>query len=293
MMTFPNDFSDITRPDEPLKNHTWLKVGGHAQFLVEPRSRDELINVIKACHEQSIPVHVLGGGSNLLVRDDGVSGAVICLPRDVLNNVEIEGTTVRAEAGVKLSHLISTTIRAGLGGLEVLTGIPGTLGGALRGNAGGRQGDIGKFVKTVTVITVTGEQFVRTEDELQFAYRQSSLDELLLLEATLELVEGDPQEITNRMRKIWIEKKASQPFSHQSAGCIFKNPRGQSAGALIDRAGLKGTRVGGASISERHANFIVTENGATAEDVLRLMDLARSKVSDQFNVELESEIEIW
>jgi UDP-N-acetylmuramate dehydrogenase len=292
-MSFPDDFADITRPDEPLAPHTWLKVGGPAQYFVEPRDVDELIAVVRACHEQDVRVRVLGAGSNVVVRDEGVSGAVIRLPRDRFSDVVIEGTTVRAQAGALLSHVISQSVKAGLAGLEVLTGIPGTIGGALHGNAGGHGGDIGQFVRQATVLTATGETFIRSEDELAFAYRFSSLDELVILDATFELTHDDPEEIVRRLRKIWITKKAHQPLSHQSAGCIFKNPRGQSSGQLIDRAGLKGTRVGGAEISDRHANFIVTDPGAKAEDVIRLIELARSRVLERFGVELELEVQIW
>lgn len=292
-MSFPDDFADITRPDEPLAPYTWLRVGGPAQFFVEPRSVEELAAVIRVCREQDLRVRVLGDGSNLLVRDEGASGAVIRLPRELFSAVAVEGTTVRAQAGALLSHVISQSVRAGLAGLEVLTGIPGTVGGALHGNAGGKGGDIGQFVREATVLTGGGETLVRRGDELAFAYRQSSLDDLVILEAAFELTPDDPDEIARRMRKIWITKKASQPLSHQSAGCIFKNPRGQSAGQLIDRAGLKGTRVGGAEISDRHANFVVTHEGAKAEDVIRLIDLARSRVLEKFGVELELEVQIW
>ncbi|HEX6986490.1 MAG TPA: UDP-N-acetylmuramate dehydrogenase [Planctomycetaceae bacterium] len=292
-MSFPEDFADITRPDEPLAPHTWLRVGGPAQYFVEPRDVEELTAVVRACHEQGIKVRVLGDGSNLLVRDEGVSGAVIRLPRELFSAVAVDGNVVRAQAGALLSHVISQSVRAGLAGLEVLTGIPGTVGGALHGNAGGKGGDIGQFVREATVLTSAGETFVRSEDELAFAYRTSSLDELVILDATFELTPDDPDEIARRMRKVWITKKASQPLSHQSAGCVFKNPRGQSSGQLIDRAGLKGTRVGGAEISDRHANFVVTHQGAKADDVIRLIELARSRVLERFGVELEPEIQIW
>jgi UDP-N-acetylmuramate dehydrogenase len=292
-MSFLDDFSDVTRRDEPLAPYTWLKIGGSAEFFVVPRNPDELVRVIKACHQNKVPVHVLGGGSNLLVRDEGVKGAVVQLDGDSFATIEVDGTIVRAGAGAKLSQLISHSVRAGLAGLETLAGIPGTVGGALHGNAGGRAGDIGQFVKSATVVTAKGEQLKRTEDELTFAYRQSSLDDLIILEGEFELQPDDPDEITRRMRKLWIMKKATQPLSFQSAGCIFKNPRGMSAGALIDRAGLKGTKIGGAEISDRHANFVVTDDTATSTDVLKLIDLARSKVSEQYGVDLELEIEIW
>lgn len=292
-MSSLDDFKDVTRRDEPLAPYTWMKVGGNAEYFISPRNPDELARLIKSCHKNQIPVRLLGGGSNLLVRDEGVKGVVLQIEGDAFSTIEVSGTTIRAGAGAKLSQLISHSVKAGLAGLETLAGIPGTVGGALHGNAGGRAGDIGQFVKSATVVTTKGETITRSEDELTFAYRSSSIDDLVILEAVFHLQPDEPDEITQRMRKLWIMKKATQPLSFQSAGCIFKNPRGMSAGALIDRAGLKGTKVGGAEISDRHANFIVTSEGATSQDVLKLIDMARSKVAEQFGVDLELEIEIW
>ena len=287
------DFNDILKPDEPLAEHTWLKIGGPAQYFLQPRDPDELVRLVRRCHEEGIPMRILGGGSNLLVRDEGVGGAVIRITGDAFAKTEVNGTIVKSGAGALLSSLISHSVKAGLAGLEQLAGIPGTVGGALRGNAGGKSGDIGQFVRSVTVLTERGEVFTRKEDELSFAYRTSSINELAILDATFELQKDDPDEITKRVRTIWIMKKATQPLTFQSAGCIFKNPRGLSAGALIEQSGLKGARIGEAEISDRHANFIVTHAGAKSDDVLRLIDLARSKVAEQFGVDLELEIEIW
>ncbi|HUE16723.1 MAG TPA: UDP-N-acetylmuramate dehydrogenase [Planctomycetaceae bacterium] len=286
-------FKDIALRDQPLAPHTWMKIGGPAQYLVRPRNVDELLDVVRTCHEEQIPIRILGGGSNVLVRDEGVSGAVLQLVDESFGQIAIEGSTVRAGAGALLSQLISQTVKAELAGLETLSGIPGTVGGAMRGNAGGRAGDIGQFVESVTVMNVKGEVSTRKGDELWFGYRESNVDELVILEGLLKLQPGDSEEITRRMRKLWIMKKATQPLSFQSAGCIFKNPRGLSAGALIEQAGLKGIRVGEAEISDRHANFVVTNPGAKSDDVLRLIDLTRSKVSEQFGVDLELEIKIW
>lgn len=287
------DFSDIIQSNQPLAQYTWLKIGGAAEHLAVPRDADELQRLIACCHENSIRVRVMGGGSNLLVRDAGVSGVVIHMTGEAFSRIEVEDTVIRSGSGALLSHLISESVTAGLAGLETLAGIPGTVGGALHGNAGGRTGDIGQFVRSVTVLTATGERCQRQEDELSFGYRSSSINELAILDATFQLQRDDPEEITRRMRKLWIMKKATQPLSFQSAGCIFKNPRGMSAGALIEQAGLKGTRVGSAVISDRHANFIVTEAGATSADVEELIQLARTRVAEQFGVDLELEIEIW
>jgi UDP-N-acetylmuramate dehydrogenase len=288
-----DDFSEILTRDEPLAPLTWLKIGGPAQYVLRPQSVEQLTAIVRTCHALQVPLHVIGAGSNLLVRDAGVSGAVVQLVHDGFHQVTIEGTRVRAGAGVSLATLISQSVKAGLAGLDVLVGIPGTVGGALKGNAGGRSGDIGQHVDLVRGLTLTGELTTRREDELTFAYRSSNLAGLIVLDAEFELHRDDPDELTRRMRTLWISKKATQPLTFQSAGCIFKNPRGMSAGLLIDRAGLKGTRIGNVEISDRHANFIISHGEASSDDVLRLIDLARSKVAEQFGVDLELEIEIW
>ncbi|MFV0445365.1 MAG: UDP-N-acetylmuramate dehydrogenase [Planctomycetaceae bacterium] len=292
-MSSLSDFAEITRADVPLAPLTWLKVGGPAQMFVEPRSAEELQGVILACFNEGIPVHMLGGGSNLLVRDDGVSGVVIRLSGEPFEFVEVKGNVVRAGSGALLSNVISHAVAAGLAGMETLVGIPGTVGGALRGNAGSRSGDIGSVTTAVTVITGMGECFIRTGEELSFQYRDSSINELAVVEAEFTLHAGDPEAISQRMRKQWIMKKSSQPLAFQSAGCVFKNPRSLSAGALIEQAGLKGTRIGGCEVSDRHANFVVTHTGATAKDVLQLIDLIRAKVAEAHGVELELELQVW
>ncbi|MFQ5731494.1 MAG: UDP-N-acetylmuramate dehydrogenase [Planctomycetaceae bacterium] len=292
-MSLLDEFPEITRTDEPLAPLTWLKVGGPAEFFVAPRNADELTRLVKHCCAQEIPVHLLGGGSNLLVRDEGVRGAVIHLESDAFKQIDVMGETARAGGAAVLSHLIAATVRAELAGLETLAGIPGTVGGALHGNAGTRSGDIGQFVKSVGVLTTKGERFVRKDDELAFSYRTSSIDELVVLDAEFALQKDEPANIIRRMRKLWITKKATQPLTFQTAGCIFKNPRGIRAGMLIEQCGLKGARVGGAEVSDRHANFFVTHEGAIAGDVLNLIDQTRTKVAEQFGVDLEMEIEIW
>lgn len=286
-------FEKIVRETEPLAPHTWFHLGGPAEFFAEPHTVEELAALVRRCHDDGVPIRILGGGSNLLVRDDGVSGVVVRLSAAPFNEISVQGKIVTAGGGARLGHVISTVVREGLAGLEPLVGIPGTIGGALHGNAGSRGGDIGQWTCRATVMARNGEIIQREREDLVFSYRQSSLDELVILGCQFQLEEEDPQELTKRMQKMWIVKKASQPLGHQSAGCIFKNPRGISAGMLIDQAGLKGTRVGGAEVSDRHANFIVTDADATSGDVLRLIELVRSRVAERLGVELETEIEIW
>ena len=291
--SFTNGFDEIVRLREPLAPHTWLGIGGPAQYFAEPRTIDELQTLVKRAAAEGLQIRLLGGGSNVLVRDDGVPGVVVRLSAPVFAEIEATKQIVRAGGGARLGHVISTAVRAGLGGLETMVGIPGTIGGALHGNAGSSGGDIGQWTCQADVMTRTGEIITRQREDLVFAYRQSSLDDLAILQAKFQLESDDPQELTKRMQKQWIVKKAGQPLAHQSAGCIFKNPRGISAGMLIDQAGLKGTRIGGAEVSDRHANFIVVDRDATSHDVLQLIDTMRSGVAEQLGVELELEIEVW
>jgi UDP-N-acetylmuramate dehydrogenase len=288
-----DEFNDILRRDEPLAPYTWLRIGGPAQYFFTPRNEGELVRVVQACAAQQVPVRILGGGSNLLVHDEGVGGAVVRLTDPAFAQVSIDGTVCRAGGAASLSHVISETVRAGLAGFEELAGIPGTIGGAIRGNAGSRNAEIGGLVKSVSCLSLGGERVTRKGEELGFSYRNSSLDELIVLSAEFQLRTDSPDQITDRLRKVWITKKATQPLAEQSAGCIFKNPRGQTAGELIEQAGLKGTRVGGAEVSDRHANFFITHPGASSNDVLRLMELVKSGVAGQFGVHLEPEVVIW
>jgi UDP-N-acetylmuramate dehydrogenase len=292
-MTLVSGFEKIVRQQEPLAQRTWLRLGGPAEFFAEPNSVDELAALVRRCRNENVPIRLLGGGSNLLVRDEGVAGMVVSLTSPAFSQIRITGSHVTAGGGVKLAHAISETVRAGLAGLEPLVGIPGTIGGALHGNSGSRGGDIGQWASSATVLTRAGDKVQRNREDLVFAYRQSSLDELVILSGEFDLEPDDPAQLTKRMQKQWIIKKAGQPLSHQNVACVFKNPRGMSAGMLVEQAGLKGTRVGAVEVSQRHANFIAAGEGASSQDVLRLIDLIRSRVAERLGVELETELEIW
>ncbi len=286
-------FEKIVRHAEPLAMHTWFQLGGAAELFAEPRSQDELVGLIARCAQEDVPVRLLGGGSNILVRDEGVPGMVIRLSSPAFNSIDASGRELVAGGGAPLGQVVTTACHNGLAGLEALIGIPGTLGGALHGNAGTHAGDVGQWTARATVIANTGDVVHRTRDDMHFSYRNSSLDDLVILEAVFQLDEDDPVDLARRMQKNWILKKQSQPMGHQSAGCVFKNPRGISAAELIDEAGLKGTRIGGAVVSDRHANFIIAEPECTAQDVIRLIDLIRRQVHERLDVELECELEIW
>jgi UDP-N-acetylmuramate dehydrogenase len=284
---------DCAGEQVPLADRTWLKVGGPAQYFAEPSSVDEMQALVERCRDEGLQVRLLGGGSNVLVRDEGVAGMVIMLSHPSFAQITTVGERVTVGGGAMLANAITVTVGAGLAGLEPLVGIPGTVGGALHGNSGSHGGDIGQWASRATVMTRSGEILQRERSELVFAYRQSSLDELAILSADFELEREDPLLITKRMQKQWIVKKANLPMAHENTGCIFKNPRGMSAGMLIDQCGLKGEQVGGAEVSQRHANFFITRPGATAKDLLQLIDVVRNRVAERMGVELETEIEIW
>jgi UDP-N-acetylmuramate dehydrogenase len=239
-------------------------------------------------------MYVLGFGSNLLVSDEGVRGAVIKLEGEEFGRTQFEGPKVTAWAGAELSKLVLVDcVEKGLSGLEGLTGIPGSLGGAIRMNAGGRFGDIGATVESVTLLDVHGNVHEKKKPELSFDYRSVNIRAKFILSAQLKLTPADPERIMRTVKEGWIYKKNSQPLNTRNCGCVFKNPPGAAAGALIDRAGLKGTQVGGAVVSEKHANFIVAKDGCTSRDVMQLVETIKQKVREQFNVELELEIEVW
>jgi UDP-N-acetylmuramate dehydrogenase len=292
-MNLLTGLENVARQGEPLAMHTWFQLGGPAQYFAEPETVEQLTTLVRRCHDEGVEMRLLGQGSNILVRDEGVPGMVLHLSSPTFCEIRVEGRSLTVGGGALLGRAVTTAVHRGLAGLETLIGIPGTVGGALHGNAGTHSGDIGQWTLEATVIATNGEVHHRSSDELVFGYRRSSLDDLVILEASCQLEEDNPHELAQRMQKHWIVKKASQPMGHQSAGCVFKNPRGASAGELIDNAGLKGTRIGGAVVSDRHANFIIAEPECTAQDVLRLIELVRGQVRDRMGIELELELEVW
>jgi UDP-N-acetylmuramate dehydrogenase len=285
-------FEHIVRENESLAPFTWLRLGGPAQYFAEPTSASELAALVKAATAQGLPVRVLGGGSNLLVRDEGVTGLVLHLAAATFGRIDVNGKKVTAGGGARLGHLIASAVREGLAGLESLVGIPGTVGGALRTNAGTHSGDIGQCAASATLMTRQGEIVTRGRNELGFAYRDSNLDELIL-EATFELEPGNVEALTKRMQQLWILKRAAQPLSDQNAVCLFKNPGGVSAESLIEAAGMKGARVGDVEMSERCANFIVAGRRATSREVLELIEQVRQEVAQRTGTELELALEVW
>ena len=292
-MSIFSGLEQIVETDYPLAKRTWYGLGGPADYFIRPKTIEQLKEVVKRCNENKLRIYVMGFGSNLLIGDDGLRAAVIKLESEKFSQIKYDKQDVIAGAGAELSRLVLTCVEKGLSGVEALTGIPGSIGGAVKMNAGGNFGDFGSSVETVTLMDSSGNIFEKSKPELVFDYRRTNITAKFVLKARLKLNSADPEQIMRTVKEIWIHKKNSQPLNSKNSGCIFKNPPGASAGALIDRAGLKGLQIGGAVVSDKHANFIIAKEGCRSHDVMRLIDAIKQRVKEQFNVELELEIEIW
>ena len=279
--------------DAPLGRLTWYRLGGSARWLAHPADERELSDLLGQASRERVPVKVLGGGANVLVSDDGFDGLVVRLDEPFFRSVSVEGTAVRVGAGVDLMTLCRTMSERGLSGLEGLAGIPGTVGGAVRMNAGGRYGSFGDVVRSVRVMHRDATVQTWPRERVGFGYRHSLLGDAIVLSAELELATCDPASAKEAHRLLFDQKMSSQPMAEHSAGCVFKNPPQAPAGQLIDQAGLKGVSFGRAMVSAKHANFIVADRGATAADVLGLIELIRQTVRERWGTELEVEIDIW
>lgn len=277
----------------PLERLTSLGVGGPAERILWPETEAELAAALRRAAEEGVPVRALGGGKNLLVGDAGVAGLVVALTG--LRRVVEKGPVLVAGAGASTAALVSRSVRRGLAGLECLVGVPGTIGGAVRMNAGGRLGFVGDRVRWVRGVTRTGEPFRFDRESCGFEYRTSRLAGTFVTEVALELVPTD-RDLRAETRALFAAKKASQPLAAATAGCMFKNPGlpgGESAGLLLDRAGMKGVARGGARFSPVHANFVENRGDASARDVMELLVEGRRRVLDRFGVDLALEVELW
>ena len=292
-MTLSEAFPDIVRVKEPLAPYTLLRLGGPAEYLAQPRTVAELAAVLTHAGREQTPARVLGVGSNVLVRDEGVKGIVLRLAAPAFAKIEVSGRKVRAGSGAALAALISESARNNLAGLETLVGIIATVGGAVRCNAGDRAGEIGQYVRRVEVLDHRHQCVWREHDELHFSENRSNLDDPVIVTAEFELEPDAPDAILKRLQRSWIVRKNTQPYSFELAARIFRNPRGLQASALIEAAGLKKTRVGGAEVSERNANYVVAGQGASARDVLRLIELIQAKVREDSGVVLERDMLVW
>lgn len=279
--------------NEPMVKHTSFKIGGPADIMICIRNADEITDALRICRQHDVPVTVIGNGTNLLVRDKGIRGAVVKIGRD-FSFISIEGTQVRAQAGVLVSSLANQTLNQGLAGLEFACGIPGTLGGAVMMNAGAYGGEIADCLTRVRFMDKSGNTGWKNIQKDDLGYRRSVFSETgrIVLEAEFDLRPDERGEARKRAQEISAQRSAKQPVHLPSAGSTFKRPAQGYAARLIDQAGLKGFRVGGAQVSELHAGFIVNTGSATSGDVLELCAIVRARVLDTFGTELELEMRI-
>lgn len=278
--------------NEPLARHTTFRVGGPADVLFLPESAEELRQAMELAREAGEECLVIGNGSNLLVRDGGVRGLVIKLAGP-MSGVSVEGTAIRAQAGASLSQVSRAALQASLTGLEFASGIPGSLGGALAMNAGAYGGELSQVVREAMVL-MDGRVQTLSREELAMGYRTTRVlrEGGIVLSAVLDLKEGDASQIAETMDELNRRRREKQPLSFPSAGSTFKRPEGYFAGALIEQAGLKGYAIGGAQVSEKHAGFLINRGGATASDLLRLIEYVQERVYAQSGVRLETEVRI-
>lgn len=278
-------------PNEPLSRHTSYGIGGPALAFIWPLDTADLQQVLREAKTHTVPVYFIGSGSNLLVSDDGFPGFVISLTKH-FKTMRIEGTDVYAETGTMMGHFVKECFRHNLGGVESLIGVPGTLGGAIRMNAGAYGREISNFLISFDVMTLDGKKKRYNKEDFSFGYRFSSLPEdEVLLAGYFKFQKGDPREIQVHRDRASQSRKSTQPLRFRSAGSVFKNPsKEMAAGYLIDKSGIKGYRRGDAEISPKHANFFLNHGKASSEDVAWLIRLARRTVREKFGIDLELEI---
>lgn len=277
--------------NEPMKKHTTFRIGGEAACFVKIESAEQLAAVQHCLQQMNVPVLILGNGSNLLISDEGFPGVVleIC---DQMSAIRVEGTRVIVQAGALMSRVARTAYENGLTGFEFAAGIPGTIGGGVVMNAGAYGGELKQVITSVKVLNPRGEILELDNEAMEFGYRTSIIKRmpLIVVEVTLQLLEGKKEDILTTMEDLAQRRRDKQPLEYPSAGSTFKRPTGYFAGELIMKAGLRGYRVGGAQVSEKHCGFVINTGDATAQDVLELIGHVRNKVKDTFGVELEPEV---
>lgn len=283
--------TDRIRFEEPMNKHTTFRIGGNAECFVCVQSIGEMADLNEFCRKEGIPFFLLGKGSNLLVSDRGIPGVVAYFGEEMSSISENDGMIV-AEAGATLAAVANFALQKGLTGVEFAAGIPGSVGGALRMNAGAYGSDMSQVVEWVRVLEPDGKIKTLTKEEMQFGYRYSVLQEIdyIALAAGIGLVPGEPERIREAMLDLANRRREKQPLEYPSAGSTFKRPEGNFAGKLITEAGLSGQRIGDAVVSEKHNGFIINEGCATAEDVKRLIEIVRRKVYENSGILLEPEV---
>jgi len=292
-MNWQKSLKSKVRQSVPLKDKTTFKIGGPARFFAEPEDEASLKELVVLAKRSGVPVFIIGAGSNILVADKGAKGLVLRLSSPHFKKISFVNNRLTAACGIMLPKLVAWASGSGLSGLEFLAGIPGTLGGALSMNAGAWGKDMRELVEKVKIMDYNGNIKYLGRDDIEFAYRRSSLSKYIILEAVLKLKKLANKKIVAKTREYLVLRKMSQDRSFPNAGCIFRNPDGRPAGMLIDLCGLKGRCVGGARVSSRHANFILNCREARARDVLGLMRLIKARVKRRFGIALKPEIKIW
>lgn len=284
--------ADSIKYNEPMKNHTSFRVGGPVDILVTPLKVQDVISIISLCKENNINYYIMGNGTNIIVRDGGFRGVIIKLTS--LNQIEVDGVKVRAQAGALLSCVSKEALKCSLKDFEFASGIPGTVGGAVAMNAGAYGPEIKDVIESALIIDAEGIIKKLTKEQLEFSYRSSIIQKkgYIVLEAVFNLQNGDYDEIKALMEELNKRRSDKQPINYPSAGSTFKRPPGNFAGRLIEDAKLKGATIGGACVSEKHSGFIINNNNASADDVIALIKRVRAVVKEKFDVELETEVRI-
>lgn len=279
--------------DEPMKNHTSFKIGGPADVMIIPSNVDELRNAVKICRDNNINFYIMGNGTNLLVKDGGMRGAVIKV-NEGLNNIRVEGNNIYCEAGVLLTAVSRIAMSETLTGIEFANGIPGTIGGAVTMNAGAYGGEMKDVITKVKILDTNNNVIEYTNEEMNFRYRGSRVvdENLIVLSIELGLKPGIYDEIEATMIDLTFKRTSKQPLELPSAGSTFKRPVGHFAGKLIEDSGLRGLRLGGAQVSEKHCGFVVNVGNATCRDVEQLISVVQKTIRDNYDVEIETEIKL-
>ncbi|CAM4389167.1 UDP-N-acetylmuramate dehydrogenase [Paenibacillus xylanexedens] len=276
--------------NEPLKNHTFIKIGGNADILIHPTTIDEITKIVEIANLHQLPLTVIGKGSNVIIKDGGIRGVTISLSH--FDQIKVSEDSMIAQSGVDIIDVSRLALEHNLTGLEFACGIPGSTGGALYMNAGAYGGQIADVVERATVITKDGAVLEIPREEMKFGYRNSlfKMDHYIILEAEFGLKKGNKEDIASKMKELTFLRESKQPLEFPSCGSVFKRPEGYFAGKLIQDCNLQGTRIGGAEISMKHAGFIVNVDHATAQDYMDLIQFIQKKVYDTFQVELETEV---
>ena len=292
-MSLFDRFAHIVRENENLAPYTRLNIGGDAEYFAEPTNQDELVGIVKLCHENKLGIRLIGSGSNLLVSDDGVSEVVMHLGAPAFGQIEVTDKGLIAGGGSKLSQFVSTAVREGFVGPEQMVGLPGTIGGALHSNIAAHGVEFGNWVQSAEVLTRTGDIEQRTAESMSFSYRQSSLNELVILRATFEFEKDSSEELTKAMQKLWITRRSNQVAPEHRSAYIFEDVGGELATDILQQAGVAGTSVGKASLAEHDLNLLIVESGASSTQVLELIQQLQQTVKEKMEIELETAIQLW